>query len=288
MDVRTFIDLHVHIGPEILPRKYTISTLVASEKNKLRGMALKSHFYPTMPLIKSVMCDDMLLIGSVTLNNAVGGLNPEAITASANISDKPLIVWFPTISAANFLAKSQYEIPPEWVGGGFQSRLSSEVNGIKIIDNKRRLVPEARSVLQTIKDTDCILATGHVSWQEAQALVEEALGMGIRKIIITHPIYQLIAMPIEVQRELSKNNGVYVEHNYAMYSIDKIPIADIAEQIKYVTPKKCIISSDVGQPGSPSPSRALKTFAELLRENGLSNDDIEQMGATNPLKLIQC
>jgi len=287
MDVRTFLDLHVHIGPEILPRKYTVSTLVASEKNKLRGMALKSHFYPTMPLIKSVMCDDMLLIGSVTLNNAVGGLNPEAVLASAKISDKPLIVWFPTISAANFLAKSPYEIPPEWVGRSFQSRLSSEVNGINVIDNQRRLVPEARSVLRTIKDTDCILATGHVSWQEAQLLVEEALGMGVRKIIITHPIYQLIAMPVEVQKELSRNNGVYVEHNYAMHSIDKVPIADIVEEIKYVTPQRCIISSDVGQPRSPSPSNALRIFAELLRERGLSNDDIEQMGATNPLKLIQ-
>ena len=94
-------------------------------------------------------------------------------------------------------------------------------------------------------------------------------------------------MPVEVQKELSRNNGVYVEHNYAMHSIDKVPIADIVEEIKYVTPQRCIISSDVGQPRSPSPSSALKTFAELLRERGLSNDDIEQMGATNPLKLIQ-
>ncbi len=287
MDVRTFVDLHVHIGPEILPRKYTVSTLVASEKNKLRGMALKSHFYPTMPLIKSVVCDDMLLIGSVTLNRAVGGLNPEAILASAKISDRPLIVWFPTISAANFLAKSKHEIPSEWVGGSFQSRLSSEVKGISLLDNQRRLVPEARSVIQMIRNTDCILATGHVSWQEARSLVEEALVIGIRKIIITHPIYQLIAMPVEVQKELSGNKGVYVEHNYAMYSIDKIPIADIVKQIKYVTPKKCIISSDVGQPRSPSPSSALRTFAKLLREDGLSNEDIQQMGATNPLRLIQ-
>ena len=127
MNVKNFIDLHVHIGPEVIPRKFTVNTVAKEEKGKIAGMALKSQFFPTTPLIKSEnKGEGIILVGSVTLNNSVGGLNPDAIYASARISEAPIIVWFPTISAGQFLDNSKYEIPPEWVGKGFKSRLSKD------------------------------------------------------------------------------------------------------------------------------------------------------------------
>src|SRR3989344_4762179 len=172
MNVKSFIDLHVHIGPDILPRKFTVSKLIKEQKGKIRGIALKNHLYPTMPLIKSENTDELLLIGSVTLNNYIGGLNSDAIYASAKISELPIIVWFPTINADNFLKQSKYEIPPEWVGKGFKSRLSKEVKGIKIVNGDGRLTKDTVKVLEAIRENDCILATGHVSWQEAEILVK--------------------------------------------------------------------------------------------------------------------
>ena len=41
------IDLHVHIGPEIIPRKYTAQSLADAERGKIAGCVLKNHFYPT-------------------------------------------------------------------------------------------------------------------------------------------------------------------------------------------------------------------------------------------------
>lgn len=286
MDTKNFIDLHVHVGPEPLPRKFTVEKLVAEEKSRLAGAALKNHFYPTAPLIESVPEAGMILIGSVVLNNYVGGLNPDAVYAAAKISKLPIIVWFPTISAGNFLEKSEYEIPPEWSGGRFKSRLSGEAKGIKVIDSEGNLTEAAKEVLAAIKENSCILATGHVSWQEAKALVEEAVKAGIDKIIVTHPIYQLIGMPAEVQKELTKNKGVFIEQNYAMYLIDKIPIEKIAAQIKFVGAENCIISSDMGQVSNPSPSEALEKFAELLIGEGVTESEIRTMGEINPRKLI--
>ncbi len=287
MDVSEWIDLHVHIGPEILPRRFTVAQIVEQESGKIGGMALKNHCYPTMPLIKSIeVPDDLLLIGSVALNNYNGGLNADAVYASAGISKYPLIVWFPTISARNFLERSRYEIPSEWAGENFASRPSKDVANISVLDDEENLSLEARRVLEMIKKKGCILATGHISWRESRKLVEEAVKMGIERIIITHPIYQRIDMPLEVQQELAKNNGVYIEQCYSMYSIDKIPVEKISEQIKAVGPKKCIISSDVGQVGSPSPSEALGIFSKLLLDRGLSEKDIETMGRDNPRKLI--
>jgi len=287
MNVKNFIDLHVHIGPEVLPRKYNIQRIIKEETGKIKGMALKNHFYPTMPLIKSEGKSDLILVGSVTLNNYTGGLNPDVIYASAKLSSNPIIVWFPTISAENFLRQSKYEIPPEWVGEGFKSRLSKKIEGIRITNKNGELTDKTKNVLRAIKENNCILATGHVSWEEARILVKEANKIGIKKIIVTHPIYQLINMPINAQKELVKYDGVYIEQNYAMYSIDKIPIEQIAKQIKSIGVEKCIISSDVGQITSPSPSEALEEFTELLKQQGLTEKELKIMGEDNPRRILE-
>ena len=287
--IKETLDLHVHVGPEVLPRKYTAGALVETEKGKLGGVCLKSHFFATTPFIRELKSvpKNFRLVGSIVLNNAVGGLNPEAITAAASLSDDPIVVWFPTISAQEFLDQSEYEIRPEWVTGtNYRPRKSSEVKGIRITKDSR-LTVEAVDVLQTIKKVGAVLATGHVSWQESQCLVEEARKMEIRSIIVTHPIYQLIEMPVVVQKELTQR-GAFIEVCYSMFSIDGVPIRKIADQIKTVGVESCIMSSDVGQVKSPSPSSAVFDFVKRLELEGFAQDDFYQMLVTNPHRLIAC
>lgn len=285
--IKEAIDLHVHIGPEVLPRKYTVETLVAAEKERLGGACFKSHFFPTTPFIKELksLPKNFRLIGSITLNNPVGGLNPEAVRSAATLSDGPMVVWFPTISAKNFLGKSKYEIRPEWVRGtNYQPRLSTEVKGLSILKNGN-LTEETEAVLRVIEKQDLILATGHVSWKEARKLIIEANKMKIRRMLVTHPIYQLIDMPVNIQAELA-DLGAIIEMCYSMFSIDKIGIEKIVSQIKDVGPENFILSSDVGQIASDSPSQSLEKFMKLLSANGISESDLYRMLVTNPSKLI--
>ena len=138
-----------------------------------------------------------------------------------------------------------------------------------------------------IKDVDAILATGHIPWEESRELINIAVQkFKIKKTIITHPIYQKINMPLEVQKELAKT-GALIEHCFSMYSIDKIPIAKIAEQIKYVGAENCILSSDVGQSFSKSPSEALLEFISLLSQNNVTEKELVTMLVDNPNKIIK-
>lgn len=286
MNTKEFIDLHVHIGPEPLPRKFTVSTLIKAETGKIKAMALKNHFYPTNPLITPFENSKIGLIGSVTLNSSVGGLNPEAVQAAANISAKPTIVWFPTISARNFLEKSKYQLPPDWArGSGYKPKLAKFAERISIMGNDGKLTKATMNVLKAIAENKCILATGHLSWQESNVLVKAAKAMGIGKIIITHPIYQKIAMPIEIQKKLT-GNGVYIEQAFSMYYIDKIPPEELAMQIRAIGPENCIMTSDMGQVTSPNPSSALAGFARLLQGQGIKKSEIEIMAIRNPFKLL--
>ncbi len=284
--IRQAIDIHVHIGPEVIPRKYTAQKFVDEESGKIGGAVLKNHFYPTQPFINEV--EDrkgMKIFGGIVLNNAVGGMNTEAIYTSSLLSDRPIIVWLPTINSENFLKKSTFEIAPEWVKNkNFSARKSKEVKPVKVVKGKT-LTEETVRVLQMIKKCNAALATGHISWEESIIVVNEAKRIGIKNIVITHPIYQRINMPIDVQKKLAKK-GCFIEQSYSMYAIDKIQIAKIVVQIKEVGSHSVILSSDVGQTFSPPPSEALYMFSQFLKKEGITDNQLFTMLVTNPKKLL--
>ncbi len=280
--IRNSYDLHFHIGPEIIPRKFdSLLDLEEKERGNIRGIALKNHFYPTAPQISQFKNKLKLeYIGGLVLNNFIGGLNAEAIYASSLILNKPIIVWFPTISAQNFLDNSKFEIPSEWVNKkSFITRKSSRIKPVELVDNK------VINVLKMIKKTKSILATGHISANESINLVEKAIKLEVKKIIITHPIYQKIDMTINNQIYLA-NKGCLIEICYSMYAIDKIPITKIVYQIKKVCPKNIILSSDVGQKFSPSSTEALLIFSKLLIKEGVTLEMLNQMLVINTNKLV--
>ncbi len=283
--IRQAIDLHVHIGPEVIPRKYFAESLIKTELGKLAGAVLKNHFYPTTPFINTVN-KGFRLYGSVVLNNFVGGLNPEAVYAASLVGPKPLFVWFPTISAREFLKNSKYEIAPEWINQSyFTARLAKDINGVSITDSNGKLSGNTIRVLKMIKSANAALCTGHISWQESALLIKTAIKLGIKKIIITHPIYQRIAMPVSIQKELAQM-GAFTEQCYSMWAIDRISIKKIVQQIKAVGVSSCIITSDSGQAYSPAPSLALFLFCKKLLENSITLEEIETMLVSNPRLLV--
>jgi len=286
-------DLHFHIGPDILPRKYTVEELVKEEAGKIRGVALKSHSFPTIGLINSVKeRDDLTLIGSVTLNYFMGGFNSSAIYASAVMSrENPIFVWFPTVHAENHLLhnKSEYEIPPEWVKDpNFKPRLKWDLKAIKVTDWAGKLIRKAEYCLNMMQKMNCILATGHVSSAEMEKLAEAALSRGI-KTIITHPMQRDIAMPLETQVRLAKM-GAYIEYCYIMY-LDRdfpqdYPLEEQVRCMKAIGSDHVILTSDGGQSRNPGSSEAMKAYIKLLEEKGLDKKDIKKMVVDNPKKII--
>lgn len=282
------IDLHVHIGPDIVPRRFNRGDLLSYEKGKLRGVAVKNHFFPTIATSVGKGKKDFLVIDSVVLNNYTGGFNPEIIRIAAELSKLPIIVWFPTLHAKNILAEQKFEIPQEWLGEKriLKPRLAKDIKVLGVFDDQGNISGEVRKVLWAIKDCQAVLATGHLSWPESLKLVEYAVfSVGLKKIIITHPIYQKINMPLDVQKRLA-SMGAFIEHCYSMHSIDKISIAEIVSQIKEVGVENCLLSSDVGQIFSKSPSEALTDFMSLLEKEGLAEEEIKIMLVDNPGRVI--
>jgi len=292
--IRDSIDMHFHVGPDILPRKYTVEELIKEEYGKIKGVALKAHSFPTIAAINQAKerPKDFTLIGSITLNYFMGGFNTSAVYASSVLSkEHPIIVWFPTVHAENHLLKnhSEYEIPPEWVRDpSFKPRRKWDLRAIRVTDWAGKLIRKANYVLDMAKQMNCIIATGHVSWQEAEKLAIESMNRGL-KVIVTHPMQKDIAMPLEVQKKLAEK-GAFIEYCYIMY-LDRdnpgdYPLEEQAKCIREIGPDQCIITSDGGQLRNPGPSECLKTYVKLLEGKGLEKKDFERMLIENPKRIL--
>src|SRR5258708_18262020 len=79
-------DLHVHTGPDLLPRSASDLDLAYRFRERgLPGFVIKSHYVPSAPraaLVRSLV-PEVHVLGAITLNAAVGGMNTVAVENAA-------------------------------------------------------------------------------------------------------------------------------------------------------------------------------------------------------------
>jgi hypothetical protein len=263
--------MHVHAAPDVIDRKIDAFELVTKAKKAgMKGIVLKCHDTPTTMLAWALsrVISGIKIYGSVTLNiSSTGGINPEAVKVAFKLGAK--IVWMPTKSAGNQLA---YE---------------GKSGGIKIMRNGV-VSKEVEETLNIIAENKGILATGHLSVEESIVLVDTAKSMGINKLIITHPTWYIINMPIDIQKELARK-GAYIEYTANLTTMrgGLIRAKLIAEQIRTISAEHCILTSDLGQPENPYPDEGFNLFLKNLIDEGISMEELKIMISINPTKLLQ-
>ena len=297
---KPILDLHVHIGPELLRRRYNIISLAKEAQHKHFGFAAKNHFQPTTALATLISEKyEIPIIGSITLNKGVGGINFEAVRAAisgfksntqkSNRKKGRFIVWMPTIHAeAHLIYNNRKDIISKWGSLTKYQCTYPEGTGITILDkrNPNSLNEKTLEVLKLIAKEDLVLATGHLSSQEVELLVKEALNIGIKRIIVTHPFFQATNMSIEKQVDLSKLEGVFLELCYVNLKMDNIPINCYIKLIKIAGPKNIILSSDLGQISNETVGDGWENYFQLLNKEGISQEEFIQMAVDNPHKIV--
>lgn len=286
-------DLHVHSAPDVLPRKMT--DLEMAQRIISAGMAgyvAKSHYFCTAEraaIVNSVY-PDCRVIGAVTLNGAVGGINPAAVEMAGRAGTK--MVWFPTCDSAHEQSQVFSGDPnkklPYWAKIVIQMKEEGIKNPIiSILDENHKLTRAAHEVLDVISKDRMILATSHISHEEAFALVKSAReDHHIEHIIITHVDFPTTFYTVEEQKEFAKY-GAFMEHCYTTYATDKVDFAVTLEQIRAMGPDRVVISTDLGQKTAIYPDEGMLSFAKSLYEAGFSEEDIHKMVSTNAKNLLE-
>jgi len=284
-------DLQIHVGPDVIARRIDdIDCAKEFLAHGMKGFVLKSHYMQTGERAQVVTkaVPGSRVYGAITLNHSVGGLNPVAVELAGRTGCK--IVWMPTVDAQNetagrldggsaklpFWAKIQRELAAEGISPP----------PLTVLDDSGKLNEPARRCLERIGKHNMILATGHLGRREIFALVREAKGLGVSKVLVTHAEFPSQSLSGDEQKELV-DLGAIIEHCFTTTYTNKAPWDVTFANIRKTGVDRVAISTDLGQTINPPVAEGFAMFAQRLLDAGFSVDDVRTMAVTIPTRLVE-
>lgn len=280
--VRGALDLHVHIGPDVPTR--VIDDLDLARRCLelgLAGFGLKSHYTSTAERARVVSkaVPGVRVVGTLTLNRAVGGMNPIAVEIAAREGAR--IVWLPTFDSPAETAGRVEPQPgrhvPIWAKLQHELRaLGMNVDPVRVRGDDGALLPEARQVLETIARHGLVLATGHLGRDDAFAVVDAALAVGVEHVVITHPEFPSQDYSLEDQVALAEK-GCRFDRCLSTPLSGKTTWEHVFDGIRAVGLERNVFSSDFGNPDYPPVEDGLALWADRLLDGGFDEDEVRTM-----------
>ena len=277
------IDLHLHTGPSRLPcRVDFLDAAREAEAAGMRAIVCKPFYFTTMDraFIAEKSVDKLKVFGGIVLDYGMGGLNPTVVNNA--IDEGAKFVWMPLFDSQHTLQSLSQS--------SLYSNMVSSAKGLEILTPQEDLIPEVREILRIISEKPhVILETSHLSPRESVKLVAEAKRLGCKNVLVTHPLSPVIGA---TQEEIRQMAGLGAIINHCVAPCYPNPLRDslnprvIADSIRDIGAKYCVLSSDSGNIHGPSPLEGLRAFCEMMKTAGLSKKEIEIMIKENPAEIL--
>jgi hypothetical protein len=280
------VDLHVHSAPCLFPRLGDdIQMATAARDAGMRAIALKSHHENTVSSCyhTELSVPGIRVIGGVTLNQCVGGVNPAAVEAALMLGGK--IVWGPTGHACyHRMITGEFG---KWGFGGMV--LPGDENAMISVIADGKLKPAMIEVLDLVGKYDALFCTSHLSPEEIVAIVDYARPRDIR-VLVNH-IYYFPRVGIEFAEEITRR-GAFVEFCSALVLPSRhrkdlrYDYELLSETIRRVGASRCVMSTDAGGVvSSLFPHEQFRMFGHKLMQYDVADTDIRLMMCDNPAAL---
>ncbi len=267
--LRGCYDLHVHAAPDGSRERRMDALEVArcAYEAEMGGFALKSHDYNTAPLAYALnrMYPGLKVFGAIALNRSVGGVNPDAVQAAADLGAQ--VVWMPTFSA-DFWRRNR---------GGKRE-------GLRVANDDGSLCAGVGETLEIIAANDMTVAAGHIAPSEAIALFAAAKAQGVRRMIATHPGG---AASVDERRRMIAL-GAYAECAFlaCMPARAAMTPAKLVETLRALGVSNCIVTTALGQWMNPPPAEGMRMAIAALLDAGMSAAEVSTLVKRNPAQLL--
>jgi hypothetical protein len=284
--LRGAYDTHMHISPDVVERIVDDITLARRfQELGMAGFVLKSHYGSTAERASVVRAavPGVNVLGAISLNGAVGGINPLAVEIAAREGART--VWLPTVDSVN--ESHEREAPagakvPVWVKLQLELREQGiEIPPVPVVNESNGTVlPEVREVLDMIARHRMVLATGHLSRDEIFAVVEAALESGVETIVVTHPEFPSQDLSVEDQIALAAQ-GALLERCFTTPHTGKVTWERWIENIRLTGPENSVLSTDLGQVFNPPVEDGMALMVDRLLEAGVPEEEVYVMAVVN-------
>jgi Family of unknown function (DUF6282) len=285
--VRGAYDTHLHISPDVVERKTDdISLARRFQELGMGGFVLKSHYGSTAERASVVRAavPGANVLGAISLNRAVGGINPLAVEIAAREGART--VWLPTVDSVNEsheregVGGDQIKVPV-WVKLQLELRAQGiELAPVRVLDADGTVLPEVREVLAMIARHKMLLATGHLSRDEIFAVVDAALEAGVEDIVITHPEFPSQDLSTDDQGVLAER-GALLERCFTTPHTGKVTWERWIENIRATGPENSVLSTDLGQVFNPPVEDGMALMVDRLLEAGFTEEEVYVMAVVN-------
>ena len=281
------IDVHCHIDFEFSAqerkREPEFQWLPKADAMGMRGVVLKSHWWPTInvvPYISSSVQTKVALWSSAALNITAGGPNPCGVEACAELGGK--MIFLPTWSARNDVERKGFS---HRIPSYYKNAAQLENPQYYFLDERGKLIPRGREIIECCKAYDLTLGMGHVSWQESLGFIEAGRAMDFGRIVVNHAQSHIIAMPLDAMKRAAEL-GAFVEVCWNALAPGRMDSPQLVQQLRAIGLRQVIASTDYFRPYSPNPAELMRMFLGMLHEGGLNRDEIKQAACVNPARLM--
>lgn len=277
------IDMHVHAAPDPLIDTGWDQADVAKKACDagMKAIVFKAHTIPTAataPFVQKIVDsyalendkERTLVLGGITLNYYVGGLNPAAVEMCAKLGGK--VVWLPSHDSAH------------------HNRVIGEPGGIELLTPDGEIVPALRTIMEIVAEHDMVLDPCHAGTRERFAVIDAAKEMGIKRIIITHPNWNVTRASVEQQAEMGKKGayvGLFMYGAVPHFNNPNCDPLEVLEIIQKVGPERIVMATDLGTAVNVHPVDGMRLFFRILLACGVDRKDIELMVKRNPAWLLR-
>lgn len=267
------IDIHLHAWPYPLINAGWDQIEISKRAYKagMKAIVFKSHTIPTSattPFVQRIINiyaqdierEPTQIFGGVTLNYAVGGLNPAAVQICAKLGEK--VVWLPSHDSTHH----------HWVMG--------ETGGIELLTKDGEVVPQLKEIFKIIAENNMILDPCHASTKERFKIIKEAKKTRVKRIIITHPNWNVAKATIKQQLGMAKMGayiGLFVYASVPNFNNPNCDPLEMIEIIKQVGSENIVVATDLGTIINVHPVEGMKLFIRILLVCGIEKKDIEIM-----------
>jgi len=274
-------DIHLHAAPDSKARLGNeLEFARAARAAGYKSMLFKSNDFSCHDrayLIRQEL-PDFEVFGSLCMNRVHGDkVNVFAAEKAVATTDNLCrCIWMPTQDA---------------VYQNIRNRGKKE--GIAVLDDNGRVLPEVVRVMEICAEANIIFATGHSSPEESIVLARKAREVGVRKCVITHANSGIWKMTHD-QIKQCIDLGAWMEYSYitnlwgpgmGLPDFDRMGDKEFADFARIV-PERSIITTDLGQVGMPHPVEGMRRCILALLENDLSQKQVDYMIRTNPSQLV--
>ncbi|MBR2801183.1 MAG: hypothetical protein IKE21_01155 [Erysipelotrichaceae bacterium] len=295
------IDLHVHCDPSFMYRKGdAISFSDEAIDAGMRAVCFKDHHLPTVQaawLANAHHKENSLpydAFGSVVLNHSEGDFNLYVLDMYLRYGAKQ--VYMPTISDRTPMRPLPGMQKNQNPGAFLPVKvIPPKEKPLHVLDVRGEVKPEVLECMALVRDYDAILSTGHLDYEECYKVVKAAIGIGVKKILLTHfNAPEIVYDASDNKRSLAVMNeiaslspNIMVELTHTLTVNGAVSKEEQMETIRFYGPERICLGTDCGSRNYPGLVECWKQMLTQLLEAGFTEEEIRRMTRENQRVLLE-